>query len=94
MANAGDNNDQFPTKLPVLDEKNYDRWLLQMKVIFCYQDVLEVVRNGVTVVGGEALREQRKKDNEAIFLIHQCVDAEVFEKEWHNTNQRRKLGMH
>ncbi|MCI57102.1 retrovirus-related pol polyprotein from transposon TNT 1-94, partial [Trifolium medium] len=25
-------------------------------------------------------REVQKKDNKAIFLIHQCVDAKVFEK--------------
>lgn len=51
-----------------------------MNVIFQYQDVLHVICDGVIVVGGGVLREQRKKDNKAIFLIHQCVDADVFEK--------------
>lgn len=51
-----------------------------MKVVFRYQEVLEVVRNGVVATGGDALREQQKKDSKALFLIHQCVDAEVFEK--------------
>lgn len=80
MANTGGNNGQFPAKLLIIDSKNYDRWIVQLKVIFRYQDVLEVVRDGVVVVGGEALCDQQKKDNNAVFLIHQCVDADVFKK--------------
>lgn len=36
--------------------------------------------NGIMSVGGKALRDQKKKDSKALFLIHQCADADVFEK--------------
>lgn len=87
MANSSSSNGQFLTKLPVFDDKNYDCWIIQMKVIFRYQDVLEVVCGSVTMIGGtttEAQRatnhDQKKKDCKDHFLIHQCVDAEVFKK--------------
>lgn len=80
MANSGSNNGQFLAKLLILDGKNYDRWIIQMKVVFRYQDVLKVIRNGVVAVGGEPLRDQQKNDSKALFLIHQCVDLEAFEK--------------
>lgn len=58
-----------------------------MKVVFRYQGVLDIISTGVTPLAEnptEALRathrEQLKKDDKAIFLIHQCVDANVLEK--------------
>lgn len=79
MANGGANNGQFPTKLLILNGTNCDRWVVQMKVVFHYQDVLNVIRDNVTTIGAEALCDQMKKDNKVFFLIHQCVDANVFE---------------
>lgn len=59
----------------------------QFQRSFCYQDVLDVVCDGVTMIGATATevqrntnRDQRKKDSKALFVIHQCVDANVFEK--------------
>jgi len=58
-----------------------------MKVIFGFQDVLEIVNNGVealpenpTYVQSNTHREAKKKDYKALFYIHQCVDNKVFEK--------------
>lgn len=80
-------NDQIPAKLPIFDGNNYERWTAQMKVVFRYQGVLDIISTGVTPLAEnptEALRathrEQLKKDDKAIFLIHQCVDANVLEK--------------
>ena len=42
------NEGGFHTTFLILDWRNYDRWCIQIKVVFGYQDVLEVVMNGVT----------------------------------------------
>ncbi|XP_050877523.1 uncharacterized protein LOC127081294 [Lathyrus oleraceus] len=80
-------NDRIPTNLPILDSKNYDKWEKQMRVLFGYQEVLEIVVNGVTQLGAEATdiqrathKEEKNKDYKALFLIHSCVDNDNFEK--------------
>ncbi|XP_050918413.1 uncharacterized protein LOC127135821 [Lathyrus oleraceus] len=80
-------NDRIPTNLPILDSKNYDKWAKQMRVLFGYQEVLEIVVNGVTQLGAEATdiqrathKEEKKKDYKTLFLIHSCVDNDNFEK--------------
>ena len=40
-------NGNFPASMPVLIGKNYDDWCAKMKVIFRFQDVIEVVQEGV-----------------------------------------------
>jgi hypothetical protein len=82
---AGNNN--FHANLPVFDGKNWDTWVKQMKVIFTFQEVYEQVNAEIAPLPANANEEQRtthreakKKDNKALFLIHQCVDSKVFEK--------------
>lgn len=77
----------FNTKLPLFDGKNWNRWSIQMRVLFGAQDVVELVNDGYTPVGDDATvaqrnaqRETRKKDQRALFYIHQCVDSKVFKK--------------
>lgn len=57
-------NERIPTNLPILDVKNYNKWCNQMKVLFGYQDVLEVIKNGVTphVEGATAARKTTHKE--------------------------------
>ncbi|XP_045810509.1 uncharacterized protein LOC123904949 [Trifolium pratense] len=81
------NNGQFPANLPVLDGKNYDNWSKQMKVLFNYQDVMEQVISGVEPLSEGATEVQRtqhkelkKKDYKALFIIHQSVSPDIFEK--------------
>jgi hypothetical protein len=57
MANS--NNDQFPAYLPVFKCQNYDRWCAQMKAIFKFQDVLEIVNDSVQDLGAAATEAQR-----------------------------------
>ncbi|OIW20142.1 hypothetical protein TanjilG_02122 [Lupinus angustifolius] len=73
--------------LPVLDGKNYERWHIQMKALFGYQEVLEVVQHGYQIIDEEgteaqraAFRESKKKDCKALCMIHQCVDESNFEE--------------
>lgn len=56
-------------------------------VIFCYQDVWDLVKNRVIPIEENVTDEQktahkdlRKKDYKSLFLIHQCVDLDNFEK--------------
>ncbi|XP_019429620.1 PREDICTED: uncharacterized protein LOC109337165 [Lupinus angustifolius] len=58
-----------------------------MKVLFCFQEVSEVVEDevlqlnlDVTELQRTTYKEAKKKDNKALFLIHQCVDDVHFEK--------------
>ncbi|XP_019451739.1 PREDICTED: uncharacterized protein LOC109353832 [Lupinus angustifolius] len=58
-----------------------------MKVIFAYQEVREVVEEGYPELAEGATdalrvvhRENKKKDNKAMFFLHQCVDNAHFEK--------------
>ena len=72
--------------LPVFKGENYQRWVVQMKVIFIFQDV-EILNDGAseletnaTKIQKTAHKDQRKKDGKTLFLIHECVDSDVFEK--------------
>jgi len=80
-------NNNFPAHLLVFNGMNYDQWIVKMKVIFKYQDVLEVVNEVVptlarnaTDVQQSANKDAKKKDGKAMFLIHQCVNSEIFYK--------------
>jgi hypothetical protein len=56
-----------------------------MKVL-CYQDIWNLVKNGVTPNGDRTTNDQKatykelkNKDYKVLFTIHQCVDANNFE---------------
>ncbi|KAK2352725.1 hypothetical protein QL285_090440 [Trifolium repens] len=80
-------NGDMSTKLPVFDGKSWNRWMKQMIVLFGAQDVLELVTEGYVPVAADATdaqklaqKDTKKKDQRALFYIHQCVDENVFEK--------------
>lgn len=83
----GGSNGHFPANLPILDGKNWEKWCVKMDVIFGFQDVTDLVKNGIpaevegaTEVQTAAHKAMKKKDCKALFLIHQCVDDVNFEK--------------
>ncbi|MCI31355.1 hypothetical protein A2U01_0052567, partial [Trifolium medium] len=80
-------NGSFPGNLPILTGKNYDNWCKQMKVVFGFQDVWDLVHNGVKPVTESSCdaqkatyKELKKKDYKALFIIHQCVSLDNFER--------------
>ncbi|XP_019451825.1 PREDICTED: uncharacterized protein LOC109353923 [Lupinus angustifolius] len=80
-------SNSFPTKLPILDGKNWSRWNIQMKAIMRFQEIEEIVQEGYTKIDEVstelqriAYKENRKRDCKAMCLIHQCVDEAHFEK--------------
>ncbi|GAU29060.1 hypothetical protein TSUD_278170 [Trifolium subterraneum] len=70
----------FPWYLPILNGKNYDFWCKQMKVVFGFQDVWDLVSSGFEPITESSsdvqkatFKEQKKRDYKALFIIHQCV---------------------
>ncbi|XP_019432815.1 PREDICTED: uncharacterized protein LOC109339758 [Lupinus angustifolius] len=77
----------LPANLPILDGKNLNRWRIQMTTIMGFQDVSEIVEEGLpelieasTDAQKAVYKECKKKDCKALFLLHQCVDEAHFEK--------------
>lgn len=86
-SNGNGNSKYFPANLPILDGKNWEKWCVKMGVIFGFQDVKDLVMNGIpeevegaTDVQTAAHKEMKKKDCKALFLIHQCVNDANFDK--------------
>ncbi|KAK2411444.1 hypothetical protein QL285_046720 [Trifolium repens] len=87
MVETSKTSDQIHAKLPIFDGDHYEQWRAQMKVVFRYQGVLDVIRSGVTPLNEAPTemarathREQMKKDDKVIYFLHQCVDSNVLEK--------------
>ncbi|CAL0299745.1 unnamed protein product [Lupinus luteus] len=77
----------FPANLPILGGKNWNRWRVQMAAIMGFQEVSEIVEEGLPTLTEQATEEQKthykeskKKDCKAMFLLHQCVDEAHFDK--------------
>ena len=49
------------TKHPVFDGQNWNRWMIQMRVLFGAQDVLELVIDGYIPVAADAIEEERER---------------------------------
>ncbi|XP_050878661.1 uncharacterized protein LOC127082466 [Lathyrus oleraceus] len=80
-------NEYFPMNLPILNGKNYENWCKQMKRVFYYQYIWDLVKNEVTPIGENVIDEQKvahkylkKRDYKALFIIYQCVYLDNFEK--------------
>ncbi|XP_038713422.1 uncharacterized protein LOC120007293 [Tripterygium wilfordii] len=79
-------------QVPVLMKDNYGKWSTQFKALFGSQDLWDIVNNGYTeptpkeeraytAKQKSTLKEQRKKDKKALFLLYQGLDQDdTFEK--------------
>ena len=57
-----------------------------MRVLFDYHELWDVVESGVSALGDNATeaqrvahRDQKKKDNKALYLIHRVMNDETLE---------------
>lgn len=73
MANSNTTSTQLSANLPISKGENYERWIVQMYVIFKFQDVSEIVNEGVSSlkenaddVQQVAHKKQRKKDGKKL----------------------------
>ncbi|XP_047341114.1 UPF0481 protein At3g47200-like [Impatiens glandulifera] len=72
--------------IPVFDGKGYEIWSKKMKTLFLSQELWDLVQQGygeATYKGlrennSEQMRELRKKDSKALYLIQQGVSNEIF----------------
>lgn len=71
-----------------------------MIVLFCYQDVLEVIKNdvnplveGAIVEQKTAHKEEKMKYFKVLYHIHQCVDVDNFEKVDDCTSSKKAWGI-
>ncbi|OIW08150.1 hypothetical protein TanjilG_06693 [Lupinus angustifolius] len=55
----GHSSTNFPSNLPVLDGKNWNRWSIQMKAILGFQEITEIVEEGYPELNAEATKQQR-----------------------------------
>ncbi|PNX99990.1 hypothetical protein L195_g023263 [Trifolium pratense] len=80
-------NGHFPMNLPILSNNNYDNWCKQMKVVFRFQEMWNLVTEDVPTIDARATDEEKttnkelkKRDFKALFIIHQCVDATILRR--------------
>ena len=85
MANSGMASFQVPT----LNNNNYDNWSIKMKALLGAHDVWEIVEKGYNEPEDEAtltqqqkdsLKDSRRRDKKALYLIYQALDDDGFEK--------------
>lgn len=83
------NKNNLSTKLLIFDGKNWNCWMIHMRVLFGAQDVFDLINDGyvqvtlpenATDAQRNVQRDLRKKDQKALFYNHQCVDVNMFEK--------------
>lgn len=80
----------IPSQVPQLTKTNYNIWSVRMKDLLRSYDVWKIVENGfkehededstLTEVQRQALKDSRKRDKEALTIIHQSLDDSTFEK--------------
>ncbi|KAJ4719087.1 Retrovirus-related Pol polyprotein from transposon TNT 1-94 [Melia azedarach] len=88
MANRG----MTPFQVPILNRSNYDNLSIKMKALLGAQDVWEVVEKGyneprddvaisvLTQAQRDTLKDSRKRDKKALYVIYQALDDDAFEK--------------
>jgi hypothetical protein len=78
-------------QIPRLSKDKYGPWSIQMRALFGFQDLWELITNEYkeptveeeaeyTADEKKTLKEQRKKDKKALFLLYQALDESTFEK--------------
>ncbi|CAL1401775.1 unnamed protein product [Linum trigynum] len=79
----------FPIQFPHLTKTNYKNWYIRMKALLGSQDAWDIVEKGyeipvedsrVSLAEKEVLRKNRKSDQKALTLIHQCLDESMFDQ--------------
>lgn len=85
-------------QVPTLNIDNYDNWSIKMKALLGAHDVLEIVEKGYNEPQNEAslsqsekdsLKDSRKKDKKALFLIYQALNDDGFEKIFDTTSAKQ-----
>jgi len=82
-------NGEASFQVPLLKGSTYDNWCIKMMALPGAHDVWEVVEKGykesqdedsLTKAQRDTLKDSRKRDKKALFLIYQALDEDEFEK--------------
>ncbi|KAK4253218.1 hypothetical protein QN277_010548 [Acacia crassicarpa] len=82
-------SNMVPFQVPMLTKSNYDNWSIKMKALLGSQDVWEMVEKGynepqegatLSQAQRDSLKDSRKRDKKALYLIYQGLDEDAFEK--------------
>ncbi|GMP53365.1 hypothetical protein CsSME_00018833 [Camellia sinensis var. sinensis] len=85
-------NRSIQPQLQRFSGKNFDQWCVQMKALFDFLELSEIIdlryaklvdqaaTTALTQVEKDNLRDNRKKDKKALFFLYQAVDEIIFEK--------------
>ncbi|KAK9167211.1 hypothetical protein Scep_002402 [Stephania cephalantha] len=85
-------NGMAPFQVPTLNNNNYDNWSIEMKALLGSQDVWDIIEKGYNELADDAafaaltpdqkttLKDSRKRDKKALYLIYQALDDDGFEK--------------
>lgn len=76
-------------QVPKLTKENFEKWCIQFKALFGSQDLWEIVSNGYIEPSSEeetlytaeqktVLKDHRKKDKKALFLLYQGLEDDTF----------------
>ncbi|XP_004515992.1 uncharacterized protein [Cicer arietinum] len=81
------NGGGFPSNLPILDGKNWERWSASMRSLLGSQEVFEIVQDGYEQLAANPTERQqttfkdcKKRDCKALFYIQQSVDSNNFDR--------------
>ncbi|XP_074294135.1 uncharacterized protein LOC141621878 [Silene latifolia] len=70
------------SSLPIFKGVKYQFWELKMKTLFKSQELWELVETGFEdskpAEPDQALKDKRKKDAKALFILQQALDEEIF----------------
>ncbi|KAE8676644.1 hypothetical protein F3Y22_tig00111582pilonHSYRG00249 [Hibiscus syriacus] len=85
-------NGMAPFQVPTLNNNNYDNWSIKMKALLGSQDVWDIIEKCYNEIVGDVvfstltpyqkttLKDSRKRDKKALYLIYQALDDDGFEK--------------
>ncbi|KAK4269964.1 hypothetical protein QN277_023055 [Acacia crassicarpa] len=82
-------SNMVPFQVPMLTKSNYDNWSIKMKALLGSQDVWEMIEKGyiepqegatLSQAQRDSLKDSRKRDKKALYLIYQGLDEDAFEK--------------
>jgi len=84
MARSNNTNSSSEPLIPMFKGEEYHLWSLKMKTMFRSLELWDLVENGYIEPTppldhpDQQLRETRKKDVKALFLIQSTLDDEIF----------------
>lgn len=66
--------------IPIFNGEKYEFWSIKMKTLFRSQDLWDLVEKGFADTDADKarLKENKKKDNKALYSIQQAVSDAIF----------------